>query len=165
MMGGSGASWGLTAPSQLLYQITLTWDALNAKWNEWILAYGPDNQGQFMEWLGMDDPDWQKMMFTLIAVIVVLVAVISALIMRRYRPPPADRATRLYRRFILAAGIEAGRGETPLRLAARMVDEDAAPAGDAVEITGLYLDARYGPPGLASVERLRDAVQRFVRHT
>jgi transglutaminase-like putative cysteine protease len=33
-----GASWGLTAPSLLLHRLSLTWDALNARWNEWILG-------------------------------------------------------------------------------------------------------------------------------
>jgi transglutaminase-like putative cysteine protease len=51
MFEGIAASWGLSAPSEFLYQIALTWDALNAKWNEWILGYGPENQGRFMEWL------------------------------------------------------------------------------------------------------------------
>jgi len=57
MMGGAASAWGLSAPSALLHQLTLTWDAMNAKWNEWILGYGPENQDKFMEWLGMDDPD------------------------------------------------------------------------------------------------------------
>jgi transglutaminase-like putative cysteine protease len=39
---GIGEAWGLSAPSRLLHQVALTWDAINAKWNEWILGYGPD---------------------------------------------------------------------------------------------------------------------------
>ena len=57
MFDGIAANCGLTAPSKLLYRLTLTWDALNANWNDWILGYGPENQGKFMEWLGMEDPN------------------------------------------------------------------------------------------------------------
>ena len=39
---------------------------INEKWNAWILAYGPDNQESFMEWLGMDEPNLRKMLLTLV---------------------------------------------------------------------------------------------------
>ena len=103
MLDGVGAAWGLTAPSEWLYQVTMTWDALNTKWNEWILAYGPDNQSRFMEWLGMEEPDWRKMMLTLVTILIVLVAIISVLLMLRYRPPPKDKAAQLYRKFTESA--------------------------------------------------------------
>jgi len=161
MMDGIGASWGLNAPSQWLYRVTMTWDALNAKWNEWILAYGPDNQGQFMEWLGMDEPDWRKMMLTLVTILIILVAIISTLIMMRYRPPPLDEAARLYRKFTKAAGVTPEKGETPLRLATRIAASDQETSAVAREITGIYLDSRYGPPELVSIEQLHAAVRQF----
>ena len=80
MMGGAASAWGLSAPSALLYQLTLTWDAMNAKWNEWILGYGPENQDKFMEWLGMDDPDWRKMMLTLVGLVIGLILLISLIL-------------------------------------------------------------------------------------
>jgi len=163
MFDGIGASWGLSAPSELLYQLTMTWDALNTKWNEWILAYGPDNQGKFMEWLGMEDPDWRKMMLTLVAAIVVLIAIISAMLILRYRPPPKDEAARLYHRFTIAAGIDPVMGETPLSYYHRLTDERAELADKANDITSLYLDARYGPPELASISALQSAVAGFSR--
>lgn len=164
MFGGIGASWGLSAPSELLYQLTLTWDALNTKWNEWILAYGPDNQGKFMEWLGMEDPDWRKMMLTLVAVLILLIAAISALLIMRYRPPPKDEAAQLYQKFTRAAGIRPQMGETPLTYCVRVAGESAGVAQHASDITSLYLQARYGPPEPASIRSLRAAVSDFPRH-
>jgi transglutaminase-like putative cysteine protease len=163
MLDGIGASWGLEAPSQWLYRVTMTWDAMNAKWNEWILAYGPDNQGRFMEWLGMDEPDWRKMMLTLVTIIVALVGIISVLLMLRYRPPPKDHAARLYQKFTRAAGIEPEQGETPLTYALRLGEEKSEVTGLASEITSLYLDARYGPPGTLPMQQLRSAVTQFVQ--
>jgi transglutaminase-like putative cysteine protease len=163
MLDGIGASWGLEAPSQWLYRVTMTWDAMNAKWNEWILAYGPDNQGRFMEWLGMDEPDWRKMMLTLVTVLVALVGIISVLLMLRYRPPPKDHAARLYQKFTRAAGIEPAQGETPLTYALRLGEERSEVSGLANEITSLYLDARYGPSGTLPMQQLRSAVTQFVQ--
>ena len=162
MVDGIGATWGLNRPSQWLYRITLTWDALNAKWNEWILAYGPDNQGRFMEWLGMEEPDWRKMMLTLVAILTVLVAIISLLLMMRYRPPPKDEAARLYQKFTKAAGIEPRTGETPAIVAARIGSANTGQAQLAERITDLYLDIRYGLPTPESLGELQAAVSEFA---
>jgi len=163
MMDGIGASWGLNAPTEWLYQLTLTWDAVNAKWNEWILAYGPENQGLFMEWLGMEEPDWRKMMLTLVAILAGLITIISVLLVMRYRPPPRDEAARLYRKFTTATGIDPEPGETPLIYALRIADKHSDLSQQANDITELYLDARYGPQEHAALQGLQSAVKQFVQ--
>ena len=164
MFDGIAASWGLSAPSELLYQFTLTLDALSASWNEWILGYGPKNQENFMEWLGMDDPNWRKMMLTLLAIVFVLIAMISVLLMLQYRPPPKDAAAILYQKFTAKAGVAPSRGETPLSYAVRLAGEQTGMANDADFITAQYLAARYGPPDLAALEMLQKSVHEFSRH-
>jgi transglutaminase-like putative cysteine protease len=163
MFEGIAASWGLSAPSEFLYQIALTWDALNAEWNEWILGYGPENQGKFMEWLGMEDPDWRQMMLTLVAIVVILIGIISVLLMLRYRPPRKDAAAILYQKFIRKVGVPPSCGETPLSYALRLAREQTAVAGDADSITAQYLDARYGPPDLVAIDKLKESVTEFSR--
>ena len=158
MFDGIGEAWGLSAPSELLHQLGLTIDALNAKWNEWILGYGPENQNKFMEWLGMDDPDWQKMMLTLIGAVTALIVLISMLLMLRYRPPPRDRAAILYRKFVRKAGVEPRVGETPARFATRAAGASPIPTGTIDEITSLYLEARYGSASPAALNGLRASV-------
>ncbi len=163
MFDGSGVSWGLQAPAELLYRLQMTWDALNAGWNEWVLGYGPDKQNRFMESLGMDDPDWRKMMLTLVGVAVAIILVISFLLMMRYLPPPKDKAAILYGKFTRATGVAPARGETPLAFATRVSQEKAEIAGDATDITSQYLDARYGPTDLSALDRLSSLVARFAR--
>ena len=144
---GVGAAWGLSAPSRLLHQVKLTWDAMNAKWNEWVLGYGPETQKSFMEWLGMDDPSWRKMMLTLITLVVGLVMLISLLLMLRYRPPQKDEAARLYHRFVKKTGLQPQTGETAHVFAQRVLESRAAPDRAVSEITAAYMDARYGHGG------------------
>ena len=55
---GIGETWGFSAPSRWVYQVSMAWDAVNARWNEWILGYGPDTQNAFMKWLGMHEPTY-----------------------------------------------------------------------------------------------------------
>lgn len=163
MLDGIAASWGFDSPSEFLNQLTLTWDAMNAKWNDWILGYGPENQGKLMEWLGMDEPDWQKMMLTLVATVVGLIGAISLLLMLRYRPPRKDAAAILYRKFTSRSGVAPTRGETPLSYASRLSGENGSIATHADTITEHYLAARYGSPDNAAINRLRESVNEFAR--
>jgi hypothetical protein len=158
MRDGSGAAWGLSAPSALLHRLTLAWDAMNAQWNEWVLGYGPENQQRFMEWLGMDDPDWRQMMLTLIGTVVVLIVGISSLLMLRYRPPRRDRAALLYQRFIRKCGLTPAIGETPVTFAARARKESSLPGELIDAITDSYLRARYGRVDVDALRRLESAV-------
>lgn len=160
MFDGAGAAWGLSAPSALVHRLTLSWDAVNAKWNEWILGYGPENQDKFMQWLGMDDPNWRSMMLTLVGIVIALVLSISLGLMWRYRSPPPDRAAMLYRRFVRKSGVTPGRGESPMAFALRAQTEPKLrfPAETIERITTSYLDARYGPADPAALQRLESAI-------
>jgi hypothetical protein len=161
MLSGIAASWGLAAPIALIHSMGLTWDALNAKWNDWILGYGPDKQESFLEWLGMDEPDWQKMMLTLTFLIATLVGLISLVLMMRYRPPPKDHAALLYKKFTQKAGLPPNCGETPQDYASRLSEDREQLAAGANRVTVQYLSARYGPPNPAAMDLLRAAVAGF----
>lgn len=154
MFGGAAAAWGLSAPSEFLHNLTLSWDALNAKWNDWVLGYGPENQDKLMEWLGMDDPDWQKMVLTLIGLVIGMVMLISFLLALRYRAPRTDRAAVLYKKFVKKTGILIATGETPASFAVRAQAQTSVPAVAIDDITAAYLAARYGFPDSQALGRL-----------
>ena len=155
---GIGEAWGFAAPSRLLHQMTLTWDALNTKWNEWILGYGPDTQNSFMKWLGMNEPSWRKMLLTLVGLVIGIIMMISVILMIRYRPPPKDDAAIQYQRFIKKSGLEPQTGETARVFALRVEESGRIPAPTVETVTDAYLDARYGQGGAAAFERLKQAV-------
>jgi transglutaminase-like putative cysteine protease len=161
MWNDIGASWGLNSPSRLLHQLTLTWDALNAKWNDWILGYGPENQNRFLEWLGMEDPDWRQMILTLLAIVVALIAIISLMLVARYRPPKKDEAAVLYAKFTSLAGMNPHIGESPQSYLARIRVEKSELSEDANDITEQYLESRYGLQQPDMLLSLRDSVKRF----
>ncbi len=155
---GVGAAWGFEAPSQLMRQVTLALDAANAKWNDWILGYGPENQNKFMEWMGMQDPSWRKLMLTMIAVVAIFVMVVSVLLTLRYRAPARDPAAVLYERFARKTGLEPMTGETAERFAKRVRREKLLPLATIESVTKAYHDARYGPSDDEALQRLKDAV-------
>jgi transglutaminase-like putative cysteine protease len=154
---GIGENWGFTAPARWVHQVTMAWDAVNARWNEWVLGYGPETQKSFMRWLGMLEPTWRKMMITLIALVIGVVMVISLVLMFRYRPPQKDEAARLYARFVAKSGLQPQTGETPRLFAARLRGAGVIGEGTIDTVTEAYMQARYA--GLDGAhERLRQAI-------
>jgi len=158
LFDGIGMEWGLAAPSLLLHQLQLSWDALNAGWNDWVLGYGPDKQNDFMRMLGMDDPSWRKMMLTLVTMVIGLILLVSAGLTIRYRPPVRDRAAILYQRFVRKTGIDIGIGEAPDAFASRVGDASRCGANTINDITDTYLEARYGSTDPAALQRLEEQV-------
>lgn len=158
MLDGSAAAWGIATPSALLHRLTMTWDAMNASWNEWVLGYGPETQDRVMRWMGMEKPDWRKMLLTLVTVCILLITGISLILMLRYRAPRPDRAAMLYARFVRKTGIAPRTGETPLQFASRAGTEARLSDECIAAVTASYLDARYGPPDPAALARLKAAV-------
>jgi len=158
VLEGVGEGWGFSAPSRLVQQVTMAWDAINARWNEWILGYGPDTQNAFMKWLGMHEPTWRKMLLTLVVLVVALIMAISLVLMFRYQPPEKDEAARLYARFVTRTGLQPRTGETARRFARRVRATGALPMSTVHAVTDAYMDARYGGDEEAR-ERLRQAVR------
>jgi transglutaminase-like putative cysteine protease len=153
---GLGTAWGFSAASRLLENVTMTLDALDAKWNEWVLGYGPDKQNRFMEWLGMSDPGWRKMMLTMVGLVILLVTAISVLLALRYSMPAKDPAAILYQRFIKK--LEPETGETAERFARRVLRAGALPPDAINSVTEAYHDSRYGPADESAIARLRNAI-------
>lgn len=162
MFDDIGASWGLSAPSMLLHQLTLTLDALSAQWNEWILGYGPENQMSFMQWMGMEEPGFRRMLLTLIVIVAVILTIITGLLALRYRPPPRDRAAALYGRFVRKTGLKPDRGEAPLAFAERVSDQTADIDRAVANITRQYLRVRYGSGDPQDLEQLRRSIARYA---
>lgn len=74
------------------------WDFLNAQWNRWVLAYGPEVQQELMARLGIRD--WTQMVLWLTGLVTMLLALVSLLLLRGLRaPPPPDTASRLWRQI------------------------------------------------------------------
>ena len=157
-LGAADTIWAFAGPSALWHRLGLTIDAINAEWNDWILGYGPENQDRFMRWLGMDDPGWRKMLLSLVACVVGLLALISLLLTLRYSPPRKDRAALLYGRFVARTRVVPRVGETPANFAARAADASQIPAATIDRITAAYLDARYGSESRVALQSLESAV-------
>ena len=150
--------------SEWLRQLALSWDTLNNSWNEWVLAYGPDRQKEFLSGLGFgagglgrddggDDGRSERVRR-------------DCMLGWRWRSRLArDPVARAWQRFcarLARRGLARGATEGPLAFAERVASRRPELAQSVGEIARLYAALRYGPVApLAEVRQLQRLARRF----
>jgi transglutaminase-like putative cysteine protease len=150
--------------SFMVNRLVLSWDAVNAAWNRWVLAFGPEMQHDFLLALGFEVP--RPMQLALLACASMLAAMLILWLTLRHRSgPPDDAAARLYAQLCrrLARVVRARRpAEAPLHYAETVARARPELAADVRCMTDLYLRLRYGGAGDSALEReLATLVRRF----
>ncbi|MDG4561336.1 MAG: DUF3488 and transglutaminase-like domain-containing protein [Candidatus Competibacter sp.] len=146
-----------------LRQLALSWDALNNSWNEWVLAYGPDRQKEFLSGLGFGPVDWAEMTVAM----TVTLGGFGLLVIgwRWHRRGTRDPVARAWQRFfarLARRGLARGPHEGPLDFTERVAASRPELAASVREIGRLYAALRYGPTGSpADVRQLQWRVGRF----
>lgn len=65
------------AESTLLKNLSMRWSALNNQWNQWVLNYNQEKQTSLFQQLGLDRLDWERTLFTLFGIGLIVVATLS----------------------------------------------------------------------------------------
>jgi transglutaminase-like putative cysteine protease len=147
--------------SAWLHQLAMSWDSLNNSWNEWVLAYGPDRQKEFLSGLGFGAVDWREMIIAMTVALAGFVLVVVGL--RWLDQGSRDPVVRAWQRFcarLARRGLARGVQEGPLAFVQRVADRRPDLAEPVCEIGRLYATLRYGPT--ASPEDVHQ-LQRLVR--
>jgi transglutaminase-like putative cysteine protease len=66
------ASGLVTMSPEMALSLRALWDAVNNRWNQWILNYTQDRQMNLLKDLGFEAPDWQTASYLLIGLVVVV---------------------------------------------------------------------------------------------
>ena len=156
----------LLRESVALQRLRLGWDAVNYRWNDWVLGYGPDKQRTTLTQWGFDSVAPGRLMGWVTLITVGLSALIGWWMGRR-RPartsadPVAGGFVRLQRR-LSRAGHPPRPGEGPRDYLARCAAAEPAWRAALTVLGGDYLALRYGPHSTPEQQaRFRRAVRRF----
>ncbi|GAB4400338.1 MAG: hypothetical protein OHK0048_15380 [Rhodoferax sp.] len=168
---GLDAVWTPQVARSVLAQWRAAWDAVNHRWNQWVIQYGVGQQLALLQRLGLAQPDAANVVHALGAALSLL-ALAGALAAWRQRPRtqpwPAllQRAQRRWERSgWLARPVANPRPATARELAQRLPgDASAEPLRQWLMD---YERCRYAPTGGATLQRLRalrQALQRLPAH-
>lgn len=127
----------------LLARFRGSWDAVNNRWNQWVLNYSRGQQLQTLRSLGIDDATWHDLALLLIGSLTLLALGGAGWAWWEHRrQDPWVRLFARMRRALGKAGIDAPPHAGPRQLAAQVRERDG---GDGLAAWLLALDAaRYG---------------------
>ncbi len=144
--------------AELWQTLRNNWDALDNSWNQWILAYGPELQKEFLSKLGMPNPDWQQMVIWLSVSISIVLLLISVLIFyQRKRLVPI---VYLYQKFCNKVAINREASEGPIDFANRVKQRYPNNTAEIDRINQLYINLHYGNKSV-SMSDLKQAIKAF----
>jgi protein-glutamine gamma-glutamyltransferase len=159
--GRTGSFQRLAAPTNVFTQALGTvnpafalnlramWEAVNNRWNQWVLNYSQARQFELLRNLGFASPSWEDLTYVLIA-IVVSVSLLGAAwtLWERSRQDPWLRLLQLATRRLQAAGLDIPANTPPRQLATLLKHHAGATAAQNQTIAEwlLRLEAwRYAP--------------------
>lgn len=139
-------------------------DAVNNKWNQWILSYGPDRQAELLGWLSLAGISWQSMAVGLLGILMaILVGVLIYL--HHWQQRPRDLAVVAYEnlcRKLARRGLARLAHEGPSAYATRIAAQRPDLASQAQNIIRLYIAMRYASHhSVSMLKQLRRAVGQF----
>ena len=154
---------------QLMAQLRSNWEAINNRWNQWVMNYSHNQQMNLLKRLGLSGTDWTDLARLLIAALSSLAAgaALWAWWDRRRIDPWTRQMIRL-RASLLRVGIQTAEHEAPRRLAHRVREQ----LGEQGHVLALLLETldrqRYGRqalrwPDAQLTRRFKTAAQTIYR--
>jgi protein-glutamine gamma-glutamyltransferase len=145
-----------------LRELRHRWDALSNAWNQAVIGFDGERQRQFIERLGLSNPDWKTLAALLGGSIGVLMLVLYgwAFIQRRTEDP-LDLAWVAFCTKLAHAGLVRLPWEGPMHYADRAADAHPASAAQVREIALRYARLRYGSKHDPAREDVRQLAQRI----
>ena len=148
--------------SDLLVQLEARWDWVNAQWNRWVLAYGPELQQEFLSRFGLSG--WRDLMLAMIVALSAAVGLFGLIALRRALPTrQEDAALRLWRQAttrLARDGLIQRPHEGPQQFTARVLEQRPELEAALQPLLAAYLATRYVGDGSAH-NRLAAAVKTF----
>jgi transglutaminase-like putative cysteine protease len=134
-------------PLGILSNLRYGWQALNGRWEQWVVGYNTERQRDFFASLGFPRVDWRTLAFWLMVATLLVGGAVTLGLLVRERPRRPDASLAAWNRYcakLAAAGLARAPHEGPLDFLARVKAAKPQWADAAEEITRRYVAARYG---------------------
>jgi hypothetical protein len=150
--------------SSLANRLALSWDAMNAGWNRWVLSFGPEAQTTMMSLAGIDNPSTEYLVVAMAVSVTGLLIIIGLWQRRQYRPRH-DALQTAYLKLcarLAAATRPRAPSEGPREYADAVQQLRPDLAADTGNLIDHYIELRYDSRADGSdIERFIAAVKRY----
>ena len=162
--GAVATAIGLVSPN-LLLQLRATWEAVNNRWNQWVLNYSKAQQLDLLKKLGFTSPSWEDLGYLLSGLLVAASLVGAAwTLWERRQHDPWLRLLRQAQRKAAQYGEPIPAHSPPRALATHLKRQFGEAAHDPVQWLLRLEQLRYAAPATAhasSQAPLRDLRRQF----
>jgi protein-glutamine gamma-glutamyltransferase len=155
---------GIPFPKQItwLNSLRLNWDALNNRYNVWVLGYNMERQQKFLSSLGLGEVDWRNMAMWMALLASAAGAILAAFLLAPKQRAKQDAAQKHYEKFcaqLARRGLARAAHEGPLDFLKRIEHDNPELAEQARAITALYVGLRYGNDQAENINQLAQRVR------
>ena len=122
------AIFGRVNPA-LALNLRAAWEAVNNRWNQWVLDYTQTRQLDLLKNIGFKEPNWQDLLYVLIALVVA--ASLGGAAWSAWERHHQDPWLRLLHRAIKrlqASGVPLAANSTPRQVAQKLLVHPASPS-------------------------------------
>ncbi len=134
---------------ELMARLRNGWEAINNRWNQWVLNYSRGQQVDLMKKLGFDSPSWEDVTLLLIGALsgLSLLGALWAWWDRR-RQDPWQRQAQQLRAALKSLGLSAAEHDAPRALAAQVAQRFGQKGSALAELLHRFDAQRYGRDAL-----------------
>jgi transglutaminase-like putative cysteine protease len=167
LAGGAAVRFNLPQSDLLAsawQRLRLNLDAINNRWNQWVLGYGPKQQADFLDKLGLDIHNWRRLGWVFLLLIGGLLAAIALFVLlpRQQKLDPVLKNYRAFCRKLARRGLQRHDNETAGAFAGRIKEQRPDLAAQVDLITALYSNLRYADiDNYRKLLQLKQLVSRF----
>ncbi len=106
---------------QVALNLRAAWDAVNNRWNQWVLNYSQSSQFKLLESLGFESPSWEDLIYVLCGIVVtVSLAGAAWSVWDRHRQDPWLLLLLQVQKRLQRAGLSISANPTPRQLAEQL---------------------------------------------
>lgn len=164
MDGRSSVAGNLLRTNSFISRLALSWDAINAGWDRWVLSFGPKGQETMMNLVGIDKPSVEYLTVAL-GISTTVFLILIGLLQRRSNTPPADSLQKSYEKLCARAGQVWRRrhpSEGPQEYLDAVCRTRPDLAAELQMLLAMYVQLRYeGRGDKLSTKKFQAAVERF----
>ena len=149
--------------SKSLKRARFAWDAVNNRWNQWVLGYDNNSQKALFKAIGIPEISWQGLSQLLFSILGILTGLLALLVFKKNRNHQ-DEVQKLYQLFLRKLkkqGLSKHHAEGANDFAKRAILKLPGQKSSIEQISQLYQQCRYNKPQAHTINSLKQAITTF----